>query len=191
MAALWERNRSGAGQVVDAAIVDGVSSLMTMFAGLLPSGAISIDPDRGVLSGAAPFYRSYRCADGLDISIGALEPKFYSTFLQKLGAPADFINDQNNPQNWAERTKTIASLIATKTRAEWCEIMEGTDACFAPVLTLEEAQANAHLLQRSTYVDVDGCVQSAPVPRFSRTPGRVQTTGTGEAALERWGVANR
>jgi alpha-methylacyl-CoA racemase len=188
MAALWERNRSGTGQVIDAAIVDGVSSLMTMFAGLLPSGAISIDPDRGVLSGAAPFYRSYRCADGLDVSIGALEPRFYQSLIQKLGAPADFLNDQNDSQNWAERSKVIASLIATKSRAAWCEILDGTDACFAPVLTLEEAQANAHLQQRGTYVEVDGRVQSAPVPRFSRTPGAVQTTGTGEAALERWGV---
>jgi alpha-methylacyl-CoA racemase len=188
MAALWERNRSGAGQVVDAAIVDGVSSLMSMFAGLLPSGAISLDADRGVLNGAAPFYRAYRCADGLDISVGAIEPRFYKTLIEKIGAPPEFLNEQNNVQNWKERSKVIASLIATKTRDQWCEILENTDTCFAPVLTLQEAQNDAHLLKRGTYVDVDGAVQCTPVPRFSRTPGTLRTTGTGEDALRRWGV---
>jgi alpha-methylacyl-CoA racemase len=189
MAALWERNRSGAGQVVDAAIVDGVSSLMTMFAGLLPSGAISVDADRGVLNGAAPFYRAYRCADGLDISVGALEPRFYETLIEKIGAPREFLNEQNNVETWKERSKVIAALIATKTRAQWCEILENTETCFAPVLTLQEAQNDTHLLKRGTYVDVDGAVQCAPVPRFSRTPGTIRTTGTGEDALRRWGVA--
>jgi alpha-methylacyl-CoA racemase len=188
MAALWERNRSGAGQVVDAAIVDGVSSLMSMFAGLLPSGAISLDADRGVLNGAAPFYRAYRCADGLDISVGAIEPRFYKTLIEKICAPPEFLNEQNNVQNWKERSKVIASLIATKTRDQWCEILENTDTCFAPVLTLQEAQNDAHLLKRGTYVDVDGAVQCTPVPRFSRTPGTLRTTGTGEDALRRWGV---
>jgi alpha-methylacyl-CoA racemase len=188
MAALWERNRSGAGQVVDAAIVDGVSSLMSMFAGLLPSGAIALDPDRGVLNGAAPFYRAYRCADGLDISIGALEPRFYKTFIEKIGAPQEFLDEQNDTRNWKQRSSLIASLIAKKTRAQWCDILENADTCFAPVLTLEEALTDAHLRKRGTYIDVDGTVQSSPVPRFSRTPGVIRTAGTGEDALRRWGV---
>jgi alpha-methylacyl-CoA racemase len=188
MAALWERNRSGAGQVVDAAIVDGVTSLMTMFQGLLPSGAISIDPDRGVLNGAAPFYRSYRCADGLDISFGALEPRFYKAMMENIGAPADFLNEQNETRHWQARSTVIAELVAMKTRAQWCKILENTEACFAPVLTLEEAQNDAHLRSRGTYVDSNGTVQSTPVPRFSRTPGTIRSTGTGQEALQRWGV---
>jgi alpha-methylacyl-CoA racemase len=188
VAALWERDRSGAGQVIDAAIVDGVSSLMTMFAGLTPSNAASIDPDRGVLNGAAPFYRSYRCADGTDIAIGALEPRFYTELIEKIGAPPEYRNHQYEAENWSQRCNILAALFATKTRAQWCEILESTDACCSPVLSLKESQTHPHLVSRGTYVEVDGVVQAAPVPRFSRTPGSIRGGGSGEEALIRWGV---
>jgi len=188
MAALWERERSGKGQVIDCAIVDGVASMMTMFAGLIPSGAISIDRGRSLLGGAAPFYRCFTCADGAEISVGALEPKFYRELVSRIGAPAEFYEAQYETNNWTERSTILAALFATKTRSQWCEILEGTEACFAPVLTLMESQANSHLQARQTYVKENGTFQAAPAPRFSRTPGKVGRSGPGEDMLKSWGV---
>lgn len=150
LAALWERERSGQGQVIDAAIVDGVSSLMTFFAGLLPSGRIDLQRDRNTLAGAAPNYRCYRCADGREIAIGPLEPQFWRELLER--------------------------LFATRTQAEWCALLEGSDACFAPVLELADAPQHPHLRQRGVYQELDGMMQAAPAPRFSRTPGKARRT---------------
>ncbi len=188
MAALWERERSGKGQVIDCAIVDGVASMMTMFAGLMRSGAISIDRGHSLLGGAAPFYRCFTCADGAEIAIGPLEAKFYRDLLDRIGAPAELRDGQYETQNWAERCNILAALFATRTRSEWCAILEGTDACFAPVLTLAESQQNSHLRARNTYVEANGFVQAAPAPRFSRTPGRIARSGSGEEMLQSWGV---
>jgi alpha-methylacyl-CoA racemase len=188
MAALWERNRSGLGQVIDAAIVDGVSSMMTAFAGLLPARAISIDVDRNPLCGAAPFYRCYRCLDGTDIAIGAIESKFYQALLKRVGAGEELLANQYDTANWGERSELLARLFATNTRERWCDILESEDVCFAPVLTLAESQAHRHLLDRETYVNVAGLVQAAPAPRFSRTPGSIRTPGSAEDALKAWGV---
>jgi alpha-methylacyl-CoA racemase len=189
MAALWERERSGKGQVIDAAIVDGVASMMTMFAGLIPSGAISIDRGRSLLGGAAPFYRCFTCADGAEIAIGALEPKFYRELVDRVGAPAELRDGQFDQSNWTERSAALARLFSAKTRSQWCEILERTDACFAPVLTLEESRHNAHLLARQTYVQANGMHQAAPAPRFSRTPGKIGQSGSGEELLQSWGVS--
>ncbi len=183
MAALWERERSGKGQVIDAAIVDGVSSLMTMFA----SGQISMARDRNLLGGAAPFYRCYACADGREIAIGPLEPPFYRLLLERIGAPAALIDRQDDQARWAEDTETLAAVFRTKPAAEWCAILDGTDACFAPVLPLDEAPLHPHMAAREAYVEHDGLVQSAPVPRFSRTPGRVRKSRpAGRAVVKRW-----
>ena len=171
LAALWERERSGRGQVVDAAIVDGVSSLMTFFAGLLPNGAISLDRDRNLLSGAAPFYRCYRCADGRDISVGAIEPQFHRRLLELIDAPLSLLDGRDDPANWPGQSEVMARIFATRTQAQWCEILEGTDACFAPVLTLEEAAEHPHNRARHAYGRVEGALSAAPAPRFSRTPG--------------------
>jgi alpha-methylacyl-CoA racemase len=188
MAALWERERSGKGQVIDCAIVDGVASMMTMFAGLIQSGAISIDRGRSLLGGAAPFYRCFTCADGAEIAIGPLEAKFYRHLVDRIGAPAELCDGQYETQNWTERADLLAALFATKTRLEWCAILEGSDACFAPVLTLAESQQNSHLRARNTYVEANGLLQAAPAPRFSRTPGKIAPSGSGEEMLQRWGV---
>jgi alpha-methylacyl-CoA racemase len=188
MAALWERQRSGRGQVVDCAIVDGVASMMTMFAGLIPSGAISLDRGRSLLGGAAPFYRCFTCADGAEIAVGALEAKFYRELLDRIGAPAELRDAQYETNNWAGRSAILAALFATKSRAQWCELLEGTDACFAPVLNLAESQQNTHLRARQTYTEVNGMVQAAPAPRFSRTPGEIGRSGSGEELLRSWGV---
>lgn len=187
MAALWERQSSGRGQVIDAAIVDGVTSLMTMFAGLLPEGRISVDRERNLLAGAAPFYRCYRCADGGEIAVGALEPQFYRELIELSGAPADFLDQQNDVTGWAGRADRLADLFATRTVAEWCAILEGSDACFAPVLELPAAPDHPHLAARETYVEADGLVQAAPAPRFSRTPGAIRRTQPdGRETIARW-----
>lgn len=186
MAALFERERSGRGQVVDAAIVDGVTSMMTMFAGLVPSGRISVDRDRNLLGGAAPFYRCYICADGREISVGPLEPHFYREFIERIGAPDALKADQYDEANWQERTGLLAQLFATRTAAEWCALLEGTEACFAPVVPLEEAPDHPHMKARAAYVEHGGMLQAAPAPRFSRTGGAIQDARDGRELLARW-----
>ncbi len=186
VAALWERERSGKGQVVDAAIVDGVASLMAMFGGLLPSRMISLEPDRNLLGGQAPFYRCYECADGKHVSVGPLEPQFYAQLLERVGASADLRQQQNDPTNWSERARILAVLFKQKTRDEWCSLLEGSDACFAPVLTYDESLTHPQMQARDTYVEVDGLTQAAPAPRFSRTPGDVGQGGDGETLRRQW-----
>lgn len=186
VAALYERERSGKGQVIDAAIIDGVASLMTMFAGLLPSGAISLEPDRNLLGGRAPFYRCYRCADGKYISVGPLEPQFYAQLLDRVSAPPELRADQNDDFNWAGRIEVLDALFKTKTQDAWCALLEGCDACFAPVLTYPESLDHPQMVQRETYISVDGLRQAAPAPRFSRTPGQVAAGGDGAALLNEW-----
>jgi len=185
-AALWERERSGKGQVIDAAIVDGVASLMTFFAGLVPSGAVSLDRRQNFLGGAAPFYRCYRCADGKEIAIGAIEPKFYAELLTRVSGDDSWRANQNDATMWPERAEQLASIFATKTRDEWCAVLEGTDACFAPVLTLEESPAHPHMKERGVYVAHDGHNHAAPAPRFSRTPGAIEAAPDGEELLRLW-----
>lgn len=188
MAALWERERSGKGQVIDAAIVDGVTSMMTMFAGLLPAGLVSVARDRNLLGGAAPFYRCYLCADGKEIAIGPLEPPFYAELLQRIDAPAELRDRQNDSSNWPDRADVLARLFAGKSRDEWCALLEGTDVCFAPVLTLEEAPQHPHMKAREAYIERHGLLQAAPAPRFSRTPGAIQSAANAKTLLADWGV---
>jgi alpha-methylacyl-CoA racemase len=186
MAALWEREKSGKGQVVDCAIVDGVASMMTMFAGLIPSGAVSMDRGRRLLGGDAPFYRCYRCADGVEIAVGALEPKFYRELMSRIGAGAEFSEGQYDEGNWLERSTLLTTMFARQTRAEWCQLLEGTDSCFAPVLSLEESMQHSHMLARETYTEANGLLQAGPVPKFSRTPGKISPSGSGAELLRRW-----
>ena len=191
VSALWERERSGKGQVVDAAIVDGVASLMTMFGGLMSSGAVTLNPETNLLGGAAPFYRCYACADGAHIALGPLEPHFYAELLEKIGAPEAFRTRQHDPKTWPERSAALEQIFKTRSRDEWCVILEGTDACFAPVLTYEESLEHPHMKARGVYVEEGGLRQAAPAPRFSRTPGALQASGDGAALLDRWRSAER
>tara|TARA_R110000782_G_C14819243_1_gene413929 strand:+ start:32818 stop:33810 length:993 start_codon:yes stop_codon:yes gene_type:complete len=169
LAALFERTRTGKGQVIDAAIVDGAASLMSFFAGLLPSGGISLDWKESVLGGAAPFYRCYRCAGGRDVAIGAIEPQFYRELIERIGAPEALLERQNEKAHWPADSNLLAGIFATRTREEWCALLEGTDACFAPVLTLEEAAKHPHNNARAQYARLDGVLHAAPAPRFSST----------------------
>jgi alpha-methylacyl-CoA racemase len=189
VAALWERERSGQGQVVDAAIIDGVASMMTTVAGLAAAGRNALEPEQNILGGRAPFYRCYECADGKYLSVGPIEPAFYAQLLEKIGASAQAAEAWSDRAAWPEQTRVIAQLLRTKTRDQWCEILEGSDACFAPVLTYAESLQHPHLAARATYVDVAGVKQAAPAPRFSRTPGTIQATGDGNDLLDQWRAA--
>lgn len=188
-AALFERERSGKGQVIDAAIVDGAASMMSLFFGFsgmgLPTGR-----GRNFLDGSAPFYRTYACRDGGYISIGPLEPEFYAQLLDRIGVAPDDLGPQWSPDRWDGAARVLEQVFLTRTRQEWCDLLEGTDACFAPVLTMEEATRHAHMAARRTFVDLDGVVQPAPAPRFSRTPGRIQrgACAPGEGGMEALGA---
>jgi alpha-methylacyl-CoA racemase len=185
-AALWERERSGKGQVIDAAIIEGVASLMTFFAGLVPSGAVSLERSRNFLGGAAPFYRCYLCSDGKEIALGAIESKFYAELAQRLGLDAAFLADQNDAASWPARSAQLAAIFASKPREAWCALLEGTDVCFAPVLSLDESVEHAHMKAREVYVERDGHQHAAAAPRFSRTPGAVLAAPPGEELARRW-----
>ena len=185
-AALWERERSGKGQVIDAAIVDGVASLMTFFAGLVPSGVITLERSRNFLGGAAPWYRCYLCADGKEIAVGAIEPKFYAELLQRIAAADSFKDAQFDLAGWPDMGARLTQLFAQKTRDEWCALLEGSDACFAPVLTLEESAAHPHMRARGVYEQRDGLQHAAPAPRFSRTPGALERAVPAEELVRRW-----
>jgi alpha-methylacyl-CoA racemase len=188
LAALWEREKSGKGQIVDAAIIDGVASMMTMFSGLVPSGFISLEPGRNMLAGSAPFYRCYTCADGRHIAVGPVEPHFYAELLERISAPLELREGQHDPEKWESHSEVLVALFATKSREEWSVLLEGTDVCFAPVLTLDEAPQHPQLLARGTFFEQDGVVHAAPAPRFSRTPGRIGVSGDGREVLKNWGV---
>ncbi len=187
LAALWERERSGKGQVVDAAIVDGVTSLMSFFFGQPPSAIRTTERGAGLLGGAAHFYRCYTCSDGKEISVGAIEPQFYAELLERADAPEKLRQGQLDPANWDEYAEDLAALFRTRTQAEWCELLEGTDACFAPVVPMDEARAHPHMKARGTYVEHGGRWHTAPAPRFDRTPNTVRDAAEdGEEVVARW-----
>ncbi len=170
LAALLERERSGKGQVVDAAMVDGVGLLMTMFYEMLPSGAWKTERGSNLLDTGAPFYEVYETRDGLFVSLGALEPKFFAELMSKLELSDVDLARQNDPSTWPALRTRIAARVKEKTRDEWSRVFAGSDACFAPVLDMHEAPGHPHHQHRKGFVEVGGVLQPAPAPRFSRTP---------------------
>jgi alpha-methylacyl-CoA racemase len=169
LAALWEAARSGQGQVVDAAIVDGATSLTALLHGLMAAGQWKDHRGSNFLDTGVPWYDTYRTADGEWMAVGALEPKFYAEFARMLGLSEVVAAFRNDPSMWPQLREAIAQAFAARTRAEWIALFEGTDACVAPVLSLTEAALHPHLAERNTFIDVGGVTQPAPVPRFSRT----------------------
>lgn len=174
LAALLERGTSGRGQVVDAAMVDGASSLVTMVYGLLGAGRWQDRRAANLLDGAAPFYGTYPCADGRHVAVGAIEPQFHAQLLAGLGIDTGEHGPQLDVARWPEQRERIAAAFATRTRDEWADAFAGTDACVTPVLGLTEAPQHPHLAARGTFADRDGHPEPAPAPRFSRTPGAVR-----------------
>jgi alpha-methylacyl-CoA racemase len=195
MCALYERAASGQGQVVDAAMVDGIASLMSLFWGYSQIGKFD-ETRRGAhhFDGGAHFFEVYECSDHKFISVGAIEPQFYAELLDCLGLAdnPDFAVQQDKSR-WPALKQRFAELFSTKTRDEWCALLDGTDACFAPLLTLSETAAHPHTVHRGTIVEVGGIRQAAPAPRLSRTPGRLDRppapSGQDTAeVLTDWGV---
>ena len=170
LAALFERQRSGRGQVVDAAMVDGAASLASIFYGLHAAGNWSEARGANLLDGGAPFYDTYETADARHISLAPLEPKFFARLAEALGLEPRFVQRQYDRRLWPEMRAAIAAAVLRHTRDEWCARLEGSDACFAPVLSFEEAPMHVHASARAAFVTVDGVVQPAPAPRFDRTP---------------------
>jgi alpha-methylacyl-CoA racemase len=170
VAALLEAGRSGAGQVVDAAMVDGAALLTTQFHELLAAGLWTEERGANLLDGGAPFYGVYETADGRHLAVGALEPQFWAELLRRLGLDGGDLPAQPDRDGWPLLRERLAALFRTRTREEWCELLAGTDACVAPVLGFGEAPAHPHHRARGTFVDVGGVTQPAPAPRFSRTP---------------------
>ena len=172
--ALFEARNSGRGQVVDAAMVDGSAALMAMIYGLKGAGFWADERGINLLDGGAHFYDTYETADGKYISVGAIEPQFYELLLQHAGIEEPDFKDQLDQKKWPILKERLTAIFKTKSRDEWCRIMEGTDLCFAPVLSLEEAPDHPQNLARKTFIDVDGVLQPAPAPRFSQTPPELQ-----------------
>ena len=164
-----EAQRSGRGQVVDAAMVDGTASLMTAFHGLMAGGLGSHERGTNILDTGAHFYEVYECADGRWISVAAIEGKFYAELLRRLDIDPATMPPQMEQEHWPEAKARLAALFRRRTQSEWCTLLEGTDACFAPVLTTDEAPSHAHNKMRGTFIEIDGIMQPAPAPRFSRT----------------------
>lgn len=169
VAALWEAQRSGTGQVVDAAMVDGVSLLNQMFWGLLGQQLWTDEPDSNLLDGHAPFYDTYACADGRHVAVGALEPQFYAALLDGLGLTDAGLPAQSDRDRWPELRKRFTEVFATRSRDDWAAVFAEVDACVTPVLAFGEVAAHPHLAVRATIIERDGVAQAAPAPRFSRT----------------------
>ena len=189
LAALIEARRSGKGQVVDAAITDGTASLMSFFYGLQQAGFWNPARDTNLLDGGAYHYNVYETSDGKFVSIGPLEPSFYKLFVENAGLDPKVFGVQAGPKDWPRLKEQLADAIRQKTQQEWCELLEGSDACFAPVLDFLEAPRHGHNRERGTYISIDGLEQPAPAPRFSRTncdtPGSPRAEGADTDAVLR------
>jgi len=166
---MLETQKSGKGQVIDSAMVDGAATLMSMFFTMRAAGMWKDERASNMLDGGAHFYDTYETGDGGYISLGSIEPQFYALLVEKAGLDADEFSAQHDQARWPELKNKLTAVFKTKTRSEWCEIMEGSDVCFAPVLGLGEVADHPHNKARATFVEMDGVVQPAPSPRFSRT----------------------
>ena len=195
MAGIISARETGKGQVIDCAMSDGAASLMAMFYGFKGAGIWKDERRSNLLDGGAHFYDTYQCADGKWISIGSIEPQFYALLLEKTGITDPEFANQMDRSAWPSLKAKLQEVLRTKTQAEWCAIMDATDICFAPVLTLDEAPTHPHNAARVTFVTIEGVVQPAPAPRFSATPGAVQGPppkigAHNEEALADWGFSS-
>jgi alpha-methylacyl-CoA racemase len=174
LAALLEARSSRKGQVVDVAMCDGAASLMSMFFDFAAAGRWAAERESNFLDGGAHFYGVYQCACGNFISIGSIEPQFYALLRQLAGLSDQAFDSQMDRSGWPNLKQKLAEIFKTKTRDQWCKIMEGSDVCFAPVLTMAEAPSHPHMAARGTFINRHGVTQPAPAPRFSRTPSTIR-----------------
>jgi alpha-methylacyl-CoA racemase len=193
VSALLEAKTSGKGQVVDTAMTDGAANLMTIFYGLRAAGLWDDERGTNLLDSGAPWYDTYETLDNKYVAIGAIEARFYENLLRCLGLETENLPDQNDRTGWPVLREKFESIFLTKTRDQWCEVMGGADACFAPVLSLEEAPRHAHNVARGTFTSPDGVPQPAPAPRFNRTSlnetqGPVAPGANTSEALIDWGL---
>lgn len=193
MAALRHVENGGEGQVVDCSMTEGVISMMGMLYGEHAAGRWLDERESNIIDGGAHFYNVYECADGRFVAVAAIEPPFYETLLEKAGITDPEFADQMNTAKWPELRRRLEAVFRKRTRDQWCELLEGTEACFSPVLSLAEAPAHPHNAARGAFVEVDGVLQPAAFPRFSATPGAVRrgpaAAGAGGAAeLGDWGL---
>lgn len=193
MCAVYEARHSGKGQVVDGAMLDAAALTMNRFYGLLAEGVWKDQRGSNYLDGGAHFYATYECADGKWIAVGPIESQFYRLLLDKLDTKELSAAMQQNRAAWSEQALQLADIFKQKTRAEWCALLEGSDVCFSPVLSLTEAPEHAHNIARNTFVKIDGVMQASPAPRFSRTPPDRPTPppvagADDEGALRVWGL---
>lgn len=175
VSALLESKSSGKGQVIDAAMTDGSALLMSMFYSMKASGAWNEEVGTNILDGGAHFYDSYECKDGKYISIGSIEPQFYAMLREVAEIKDPIFDNQMSRKEWPEKKEAITKIFLAKTRDEWCDLMEGTDICFAPVLSMWEAPNHPHNVARKTFIELEGLSQPAPAPRFSRTEAEVSS----------------
>jgi alpha-methylacyl-CoA racemase len=192
--ALFERSRSGRGQVVDAAMVDGAALLMTMMHGFRHLGAWSDERGTNLLDTGSHFYDTYETADGKYVSIGSIEPQFYAELLRLTGLEGEELPRRMDRSSWGFLARRLTEIFKSKTGDEWCQIMEGTDVCFAPVLSMGEAYEHPHNVARGTFVEVAGKLQPGPAPRFSRTPAEISRPPSHagqhtDEALAEWGFS--
>ena len=193
LAAMLEASRSGRGQVVDAAMIDGSASMMTLFYGMFAGGMWRDQRGSNMLDSGAPFIRTYATKDHKCVVVCTVENRFFRTLLDSLGVTDIDPKDQYDENTWPAQGKIFERIFLTKTRAEWTDILEGTDSCFAPVLSLSEAPEHPHNKARKTFVELDGVLQPAPAPRFSRTPSEIQSQpmepgDSNQEALSAWGI---
>jgi alpha-methylacyl-CoA racemase len=182
LAALNERNQSGKGQVIDAAITEGTASLMSVFYSLHNMGQWTTDRASNLLDGGAHFYDTYETADNKFVSIGPIEPQFYQLLIETIELDTEIFGDQNDTNNWPLQKEALAKVFKGKTRDQWCELLEGSDACFAPVLDFLEATKHPHNIARSTFIETDGIVQPGVAPKFSRSECAIPTKPIAEGA---------
>jgi alpha-methylacyl-CoA racemase len=190
--ALLEARQSGLGQVIDCSMVEGSAVLMGMFYAMQQAGRWQDERGSNMLDGAAHYYNTYETADGKWVSVGAMEPQFYATLVRETGADPELFKNQHDARAWPQLKAELARIFKTRTRDAWCALLEGSDACFAPVLSLTEAPQHPHNVARGSFVEVDGMLHPAPAPRFSRTPAQVRhgprpVGADSEAVLSDWG----
>ena len=174
LSALIEARKSGQGQVVDAAMCDGVSLMLTMFRSLMAEGQWQDAPRSNFLDGGAPWYNVYECLDGRHLAVGAIEPQFYATLRRLAGLEDPAFDGQNETGRWPDQHRRLTALFKTRTRDDWARLLEGEEACVAPDITMTEATGHPHLAARQTFTTCDGQLQPAPAPRLSRTPASIQ-----------------